>query len=94
MSVHDTHAQDPQEPGSGLFRIRGILVVGKDGYGLTPCGSDRQRKVDFSPAAQAEIAAFLEAGWHSEFYLDGWARARAGRLHILSIERLDADETC
>lgn len=77
---------------AGLQRLRGEAVVGKDGYGITPCGSERQRIVEFAPEAQAFIDRFLEPGGRLEFFFDGWARERDdGKLLIESVERLHTE---
>lgn len=90
-------AQQPARPIAAsssvadLERLRGEAIVGKDGYGITPCGSDRQRIVEFAPAAQAIIDRFLEPGGRLEFFFDGWAREREGKLVIESVERVHTE---
>ena len=37
--------------GSTEQRVRGTGVMGKDGYGITPCGESSQRMADFGPEA-------------------------------------------
>jgi len=68
-------------------RIRGEALVGKDGYGLTPCGGDQQRILTFSPQSQLFLDRFLESGGNLEFFLDAWAREKEGKLEVVAIER-------
>lgn len=76
---------------TGLERLRGEAVVGKDGYGVTPCGSERQRIVEFAPEAQAFIDRFLDPGGRLAFFFDGWAREHEGKLAIESVERMHTE---
>ncbi|MBP3985502.1 hypothetical protein J5837_13905 [Pseudoxanthomonas helianthi] len=78
-------------PAAGLERLRGEAVVGKDGYGVTPCGSDRQRIVEFAPDAQAFIDRFLEPGGRLAFFFDGWVREREGKWIVDSVERVHTE---
>ena len=88
-------AQATSEPESGpaaMQRIRGELVVGKDGYGLTTCDQARQRRVRFSTPAQDFVDRFLAAGGTRAFFLDGWGVAGAdGMVAIARIERLHTE---
>lgn len=70
-----------------LQRIRGEVVVGKDGYGLTPCGGDRQRILALSAQAKAFIDRFQAPAGKPEFFLDAWAREQGGKLEVVAIER-------
>lgn len=70
-----------------MQRIRGEALVGKDGYGLTLCGSDRQRIFMLSPQARIFLGRFLESGGKLEFFLDAWAREKDGKLEVVAIER-------
>lgn len=70
-----------------LQRIRGEALVGKDGYGLTPCGSDRQRILVLSPQSRVFLDRFLESGGKLEFFLDAWVRENEGKLEVVAIER-------
>lgn len=74
-------------PAPALLRVRGEALVGKDGYGLTPCGDSRQRIIEFAPAAQAFIDRFLERGGRLEFFLDAWVREQDGQWIIEAVER-------
>ena len=80
-------AEPPGKPALELQRIRGEAVVGKDGYGLTPCGSDRQRILVLSPQSQIFLDRFLESGGKLEFFLDAWVREKNGKLEVVAIER-------
>lgn len=68
-------------------RIRGEALVGKDGYGLTPCGSDRQRILLLSPQSRIFLDRFLESGGKLEFFMDAWVREKEGKLEVVAIER-------
>lgn len=69
-------------------RVRGNAVMGKDGYGITPCGETTQRIADFGPEAAPVLDNFLASGAR-EFFLDAWASPGAdGRLAITRIERV------
>lgn len=72
---------------SPLQRLRGEALVGKDGYGITPCGSRQQKIVHFAAPAQEFIDRFLEPGGRLEFFLDGWVREEDGQLLFESVER-------
>jgi uncharacterized membrane protein len=75
-------------PAAPLQRLRGNAIMGKDGYGVTPCGETRQRIVDFDAGARALLDQFLAGGAH-EFFLDGWAGPGPGdRLTVQRVERL------
>lgn len=72
----------------GLQRVRGNAVMGKDGYGITPCGETTQRIADFGPDAAPVLDGFLASGAR-EFFIDAWASPGAdGRLAITRIERV------
>lgn len=68
-------------------RVRGEALVGKDGFGLTPCGSDRQRSLALSPQAEAFLQRFQQPEGKPDFFLDAWARETEGRLEVVAIER-------
>ncbi|MDR6840486.1 hypothetical protein [Pseudoxanthomonas sacheonensis] len=68
-------------------RIRGEALIGKDGYGLTPCGSDRQRILTLSPQSQIFLDRFLQSGGKLEFFLDAWVREKEDKLEVVAIER-------
>ena len=92
----DALAPPPLEPApvattpaaAGLQRVRGKGVMGKDGYGITPCGESTQRMADFGPEAAPVLDTFLASGAR-EFFIDAWATPGAdGRLAITRIERI------
>lgn len=71
-------------------RLRGQFVIGKDGYGLTLCGEQTQRRVGLSPEAEAFVAKLVE-GQVREFFVDA-----QGMHHTdtgLSIERFERAKT-
>lgn len=72
---------------AGPARIRGEVVVGKDGFAIVPCNADRQQRVRFTPAAQRLVDRFLEAGGARPFFLDGWGMADANAM--LAIDRIE-----
>lgn len=75
-------------PSPAVFRLRGNAVMGKDGYGLVPCGETAQRIVFFESDTKAMLDTFL-AGGAREFFVDGWAvEAAAGKARVLRLERL------
>lgn len=72
-------------------RLRGQMVLGKDGFGFTPCGESAQRIASFDPATQVFVDRFLASGAH-EFFIDAWAAQGAdGALEINRIERVGGD---
>lgn len=72
-------------------RLRGQMVLGKDGFGITPCGESVQRIASFDSATQVFVDRFLAGGAH-EFFIDAWAAQRAdGGLEINRIERVGGD---
>lgn len=77
----------PSPSSTDLQRIRGEVVVGKDGYGLTPCGGDRQRILALSAQAKAFVDRFQAPAGKPEFFLDAWAREQGGKLEAIAIER-------
>lgn len=69
-------------------RVRGNALMGKDGYGITPCGEQAQRIIGLSGQAQSMIDQFV-AGGAREFFIDGWAAPSAGTGATLQrIERV------
>lgn len=78
----------PTVADTGLQRVRGNAVMGKDGYGITPCGESTQRMADFGPDAAPVLDSFLASGAR-EFQIDAWAAPGAdGRLAVARIERI------
>lgn len=90
------HGNGPAEGGgdspsgpstTALQRIRGEVVVGKDGYGLTPCGGDQQRILTLSVQAEDFIDRFQAPAGKPEFFLDAWAREQGSKLEVVAVER-------
>lgn len=80
-------AQAAAEPTTKL-RLRGNAVLGKDGYGIVPCGETAQRIFSVDTPALPFLDKFLEGGAR-EFFLDGWTEAQAdGRPRVTAFERL------
>jgi putative lipoprotein len=68
--------------------LRGKAVVGKDGYGIVPCGESAQRILEIDPAAQPFLDKFLEGGTH-EFFVEAETEpAAGGHLRVLRFHRL------
>jgi len=49
--------------------LRGKAILGKDGYGITPCGEQAQRIMEISPEAQPFLDTYLKGGAH-EFFVE------------------------
>jgi len=49
--------------------LRGQAVLGKDGYGIVPCGESAQRIMEISPSAKPFLDKFLAGGAH-EFFVE------------------------
>lgn len=77
------------EPGDQ--RLRGVVIVGKDGFGFTPCGSEQQRIARFSPQAQMAIDRHLDQGGALEFFIEGRATVEGDRLLVDALDRIDDD---
>lgn len=89
--VVETPDEPDRAPMPQLQRVRGEALVGKDGYGLTPCGSDRQRILALGPQAQVFLDRFLQPGGKREFFMDAWTREAEGKLEVVAIERLHTE---
>ena len=75
-------------PVANLQRLRGQGVMGKDGYGVTPCGERVQRIVEFGPDAAKVLDTFVASGAR-EFFIDAWAGPGSGdHLAVSRIERI------
>jgi len=57
-------------------RMRGQLVIGKDGYGITLCGETTQRIVGLGAQANALVGEMAAKGAR-EFFVDGFGNAPA-----------------
>jgi len=49
--------------------LRGLAVVGKDGYGITRCGEQAQQVMEMTPGAKLFLDKFLAGGAH-EFFVE------------------------
>lgn len=68
--------------------LRGQALLGKDGYGIVPCGESAQRILEVAPAAQPFLDKFLASGAR-EFFLEGLGEdAGEGRVRASHIDRL------
>jgi putative lipoprotein len=87
-------APTPPPAPAAPMRLRGAAVMGKDGYGITPCGDAVQKIVTFDGGAQTYMDEFFKNG-AKEFFVDGWATVDAdGTAHFTTIERADVQGTC
>ena len=80
-------------PEAEMQRIRGEVIVGKDGYGLTLCGQDRQQIITFSATTQEQVDRYLAGGGALQFLVEGGAKLENGALQVVTIERIDDAET-
>jgi uncharacterized membrane protein len=70
------------------LQLRGQALMGKDGYGIVPCGEQGQRILEIAPAAKPFLDKFLEGGAH-EFFVEAEAEVPAeGRVRVLRFHRL------
>jgi uncharacterized membrane protein len=70
------------------LELRGQAVLGKDGYGIVPCGEQDQRILEVAPAQQAFLDKFLEGGAR-EFFVEAQAESTGdGRVRVLRFHRL------
>jgi uncharacterized membrane protein len=49
--------------------LRGKAIMGKDGYGITPCGEQAQRIMEIAADAQPFLDTYLKGGAH-EFFVE------------------------
>lgn len=78
----------PPVPAASSTRLRGNAVMGKDGYGIVPCGESAQRIMEISPEAQPFLDKFLE-GEAREFFVEAESEtATDGRVRVLRFHRL------
>jgi uncharacterized membrane protein len=49
--------------------LRGKAILGKDGYGITPCGEQAQRIMEIAADAQPFLDTYLKGGAH-EFFVE------------------------
>ena len=68
--------------------LRGKAVVGKDGYGITPCGESAQRIMQVSPSAKPFLDKFLAGGAH-EFFVEAEGQdVDEGHVFVTRFHRL------
>jgi uncharacterized membrane protein len=68
--------------------LRGKAVMGKDGYGITPCGEQAQRILDIAPDAQPFLDSYLKGGAH-EFFVEAEGEdMENGHLRVTRFHRL------
>jgi uncharacterized membrane protein len=71
--------------------LRGKAIMGKDGYGITPCGEQAQRIMEIAPDAQPFLDTYLKGGAH-EFFVEAegedmdHGHVRVTRFHRLYSE--------
>jgi uncharacterized membrane protein len=68
--------------------LRGRAVLGKDGYGITPCGEQAQRIMEVAPAAQSFLDDYLKGGAHEFFVEAEGEEIDAGRVRVTRFHRL------
>jgi uncharacterized membrane protein len=78
----------PAAPIGEPHELRGQALMGKDGYGIVPCGESGQRILEISAEARPFLDKFLERGTH-EFFVEAEAQDLAGgRVRVLHFHRL------
>lgn len=70
------------------FRLRGNAVLGKDGFGIVPCGDSAQQILEVAPDAKPFLDKFLESGAHEFFVEAAGERVPGGHVRALHFERL------
>ena len=68
--------------------LRGQAVLGKDGYGIVPCGEGSQRIMEISPSAKSFLDKYLAGGAH-EFFVEAEGRdLDNGHVFVTRFHRL------
>jgi hypothetical protein len=68
--------------------LRGQAVLGKDGYGIVPCGESAQRIMEISPSAKPFLDKYLAGGAH-EFFVEAEGRdLDNGHVFVTRFHRL------
>jgi len=68
--------------------LRGKAILGKDGYGITPCGEQAQRIMEISPEAQPFLDTYLKGGAH-EFFVEAEGEdTNNGHVRVTRFHRL------
>ncbi len=68
--------------------IRGRLLIGKDGHGLTPCGQARQRIVSLAPAAQQVLDGQYDRTGALEYLVEADIEDDAGHWRLTRIRSI------
>jgi len=68
--------------------LRGRAVLGKDGYGITPCGEQAQRIMEIAPEAQAFLDTYLKGGAHEFFVEAEGEEIDGGHVRVTRFHRL------
>jgi len=68
--------------------LRGKAVMGKDGYGITPCGEQAQRIMEIAPGAKAFLDSYLKGGAHEFFVEAEGLEQENGHLFVTRFHRL------
>ena len=68
--------------------LRGLAVVGKDGYGITRCGEQQQQIMQLTPSAKPFLDKFLAGGAH-EFFVEAEGDIFNQRLWEESLNKLN-----
>jgi uncharacterized membrane protein len=68
--------------------LRGVAVVGKDGYGITRCGEKTQQIMQMTPEAKPFLDKFLAGGAH-QFFVEAEGRdLDSGHVMVTRFHRL------
>ena len=68
--------------------LRGQAVMGKDGFGIVPCGESMQRIMEISPSAKPFLDKYLAGGAH-EFFVEAEGRdLDNGHVYVTRFHRL------
>jgi uncharacterized membrane protein len=71
--------------------LRGQAVMGKDGFGIVPCGESTQRIMEISPSAKPFLDKYLAQGAH-EFFVEAEGRdLDNGHVFVTRFHRLYSD---
>ncbi len=68
--------------------LRGRAVMGKDGYGITPCGDQAQRIMEIAPEAQSFLDEYLKGGAHEFFVEAEGEELDGGHVRVTRFHRL------
>ena len=68
--------------------LRGKAIMGKDGYGIVPCGEQAQRIMEIAPEAQPFLDKYLAGGAHEFFVEAEGEEMDNGHLRVSRFHRL------